>query len=227
MSARDWAVLAFKLLGLWFAASGVTGLGNIPYLLQSDHEAAVRLAGALGVAFPSVMSFVVGALIWINAGGLATHAVGADPAELAANVFGDGPTDAPARGARIEMQPLFALALAIIGVLMLVEAVPSIVYGTTMFVRSRQAGTAIFGPDPAQQARLWDASTQATFAGACTRLLIGLALLLGPARLSAAYGRVRAELRGTLADDATADAAAKTSPAAADREGADGAGKAG
>jgi hypothetical protein len=38
-------------------------------------------------------------------------------------------------------------------------------------------------------------------AAACTRLVIGVALVAGPARLSAAYAGVRKELRGALADD--------------------------
>jgi hypothetical protein len=200
MGARDWAVLAFKLLGLWFAANGVIGLANIPYFWQSDRGEGFRMMAGIATAFPSLLSLVVGGLVWINAGGLATHVAGRDPDDLAANVFGDGEADLPAPRKGIETQPLFALALAVIGVLMVVEAVPMIVYGTTMFVRSRQAGTAIFGPDPAQQALLWDASAQANFASACTRFLIGVALLLGPARLSAAYGRVRTEFRGTLSD---------------------------
>ncbi len=200
MSSRDLAVLAFKLLAVWFAATGVTGLGNVPYIWQADRNVEVRLAGIAGLLFPMLLWGVVGALLWINAEGLATRVFGAHPADVAANVFGDGPADAAPRD-RIEMQPLFALALAVIGVLMIVEAAPMLVYGATVFVHSRQAGSSVLGPDPTQRALLWDAAAQANFAAACTRFVIGVALLAGPARLSAAYAGIRKEFRGTLADD--------------------------
>jgi hypothetical protein len=99
--------------------------------------------------------------------------------------------------------------------LMTVEAAPMIVAGVAMFVRSRQTGTAIFGPDPAQQALIWDAAQKANLAAACTRLLIGAALLAGPARLSAAYSRIRRELRGTLTEDAVEATSAKRQEAGA------------
>jgi len=50
-----------------------------------------------------------------------------------------------------------------------------------------------------------------------------VALLLGPARLSAAYARIRGELRGTLAEDAAPEAPA--APKGSGQEGADGKGK--
>jgi hypothetical protein len=100
------------------------------------------------------------------------------------------------------MRPLFALALAVIGVLMVAEATPMLVYSATLFVSSRQAGSSILGPDPAQGALIWDASARANLAAAIARFLIGLALLAGPARLSAAYAGIRKEFRGTLADEA-------------------------
>lgn len=213
MGARDWAGLAFKVLGLWLAASGVIGLANIPYVWQMGPIDQTQRAAVLATAFPSLLSLVVGALVWLNASGLAARAVGEDPAQLAARVFGDGTADSTAAPRPLATQPLFALALAVIGVLLIVEAVPLIVYSATMFVRSRQAGTAIFGPDLAQRALIWDAAQKASLAAACTRLLIGAALLAGPARLSAAYTGIRKELRGTLADE---------SPAPVDSPGRDG-----
>jgi hypothetical protein len=201
MGARDWAVLAFKSMGVWFAASGVVGFANIPFFWASSRALEVGSVAILATVFPTMLSVVVGALVWINAEGLATRVFGEEPAVVAARVFGDGPADA-APAPAIETQPLFSLALSVIGVLLLVEAVPTIVHGLTLFVRSRQAGTALFGPDLAQQALIWSATAQANLAASCTRLVIGVALLAGPARLSAAYAGVRKELRGTLADDA-------------------------
>jgi hypothetical protein len=200
MGARDWAVLAFKVMAVWFAASGVVGFANVPFAWASSRAMDMVGVAVVATVFPSTLSLVVGALVWINAGGLATRVFGEEPAVVAARVFGDGPADA-APGPAIETQPLFALALSVVGVLLLVEAVPTIVHGLTLFVRSRQAGTTLFGPDLAQQALIWSATAQANLAAACTRLVIGVALLAGPTRLSAAYAGVRKELRGTLSED--------------------------
>ena len=87
------------------------------------------------------------------------------------------------------------------GVLLLVEALPTIVHGVALFARSRQTGNSVFGPDLGEQALIWSATAKANLAAACTRLVIGVGLLAGPARLSAAYAGVRKELRGTLADE--------------------------
>lgn len=198
MNSRDVAVLAFKLLGVWFAAGAVTGLAGVPYLWHAEQPGSMRMVGFVAVLFPSALTIVVGGLLWINAEGLATRVFGPHPADVAANVFGDGPADAAPRD-RLEMQPLFALALSVIGVLMIAEATPMLVYGATMFASSRQ--TSILGPDPAQQALVWDAAAKSNFAAACTRFVIGVALLAGPARLSAAYAGIRKEFRGTLAED--------------------------
>jgi hypothetical protein len=201
MGARDWAVLAFKVMAVWFAASGVVGFANVPFAWASSRAMDMVGVAVGATVFPSMLSLVVGALVWINAGGLATRVFGEEPTVVASRVFGDGPPDvAPAPG--IETQSLFALALSVIGVLLTAEAVPTIVHGLTLFVRSRQTGSAIFGPDLGQQALIWDATAKANLAAACTRLVLGVALLAGPARLSAAYAGVRKELRGTLADDA-------------------------
>ena len=201
MGARDWAILAFKVMAVWFAASGVVGFANVPFTWASFRVGDMVGFAIVAALFPAMLSLVVGALVWINAEGLATRVFGEAPAVVAAQVFGDGPADAvPSPG--IETQPLFALALTVIGVLLMVEAVPTIVHALALFVRSRQTGSSIFGPDLGQQALIWDATAKANLAGACTRLVIGVALLAGPARLSAAYLGVRKELRGTLADDA-------------------------
>ena len=199
MNGRHVAVLAFKLLGVWFAAGGVTGVGGVPFLWRSDHSTVVQTVGLLALLFPAALSVVVGALLWLNAEWLATRVFGPNPAEVAATVFGDGAADA-GPPERIEMQPLFALALSVIGVLMLAEAVPMLVYAATTFVSSRQTSS-ILGPDPAQRALVWDAGAKANLAAAFTRLVVGLSLLAGPARIAAAYAGVRKEFRGTLADD--------------------------
>jgi hypothetical protein len=200
MGARDWSVLAFKVMGVWFAASGVVGFANVPFTWTSARAMDMVGIAIVATVFPTMLSLVVGALLWINAGTLATRVFGEEPAMVAARVFGDGTAELPPAPG-IETQPLFALALAVIGVLLLVEAVPAVVGLATLFIRSRQTGSAVFGPDAGEQALIWSATAKSNLAAACTRLAIGVALLAGPARLSAAYAGVRKELRGTLADE--------------------------
>lgn len=213
MNARDCAILAFKLVGLWFAAIGVVSFGGMPVVWQQfAREASFAGVATLASAVPGTMSLVMGALIWMNAERLATHVFGHDPAMIAARVFGEEADAAPRKPVALQAHPLFALALAVIGVLLVVEAVPQLVYSLAIFVRSRQAG-GILGPDPTRSALLWDANAQGHLAAAATRLLIGLALLAGPTRLAAIYGRVRKDMRGTLADEARADASPPAPPA--------------
>lgn len=196
MRTLDLAVLAFRLLGVWFAVSGITGLGNLPYVWESGSDYGTRRVGVGFVALPSLLTLAAGALLWLQARALAAR-VFADAADPVAGVPGDATATSLDGGLRA--QPLFALCLSVIGVLMVTEATPPLAYGLSMFVQSRRTG-GVLGHDAYQQALLWNAAAKANVTAALVRFLIGVGLLAGPARLSAAYARVRTELRSTLDD---------------------------
>ena len=200
MTTVECAVLAFKLLAVWVTANGLIGMAHVPAFWTTDQAVGFRGAATVAAAFPLTLSIVLGGLVWLNASWLAAR-VFVDPEDLAARVFGDGPEDPPVPRGVARLEPFFALAVSVIGVLMVVEAAPPIIQGTTLFALSRRAGSAVLGPDPEQRAALWNAVAMADYAGAWTRLLIGVAMLAGPARLGAAYARIRKELKSTLDDD--------------------------
>jgi hypothetical protein len=120
---------------------------------------------------------------------------------FAARIF---PTDSPEPTSLEELrgEPLVAAASSILGLLFICEALPVVVNGVALFTQSRFVGSSVLlGPNVDQQRLIWSAAAKANVTGGVARLLIGLALLAGPVRLSAALARVRKELTGTLADE--------------------------
>ena len=183
MSNREWALLAFKLLGVWFLASAAIGAANTPYLWDSTPEE-VRSRTVAFLLLPSLVAVGIGTPLWFSADWFARR------------IFpGAAPLDTPATlGACAG--PLFALAISVLGVFLVADGVPGLASSLYLFTESRRTG--ILGPDVERQRLLWDASAKANAVAGVVRLLIGVALLAGPARLSAAFGRVRRDLKGSL-----------------------------
>jgi len=92
----------------------------------------------------------------------------------------------------------------VFGLVFVGEALPVLVNGAALFTQSRFIGSSILGPDVEQQRLIWSAAAKANVTAGVARLLIGLAFLAGPVRLSAALARMGKELAGTLEDDAAA-----------------------
>jgi hypothetical protein len=186
MSNRDAALLGFKLLGLWLLSSAIIGVASMPYVWQSSPDG-LRGFSVATLFLPSLVALGVGIPVWLSADSFARH------------VFPDAavaPTSV-ARGA--EYQTMFGLGAALIGLLLLTEGVPAIASAAYLFTRSLQTG--VLGADPDRRSLLWDASAKANAVAGLTRLLLGLALLAGPARLSAALNRVRREFRTSLVEE--------------------------
>jgi hypothetical protein len=186
MTNRDSAVLAFRLLGVWFVAYALIGLANLPYAWDSTQDETRRLTIA-AICLPSLVTLGIGVLIWMSAEWFAARIFAVAPA----HPLGSDPL-------RGEM--LLATAFAIIGTFLIAESLPALVSSVALFVQSYTATTSILGRDSEQQHLLWSAAVKANTAAGITRLVIGLALLAGPARLSAAVASIRKDLRGTLDD---------------------------
>lgn len=191
MTNHGVARLAFKLVGLWLMASTAIGVAGIPYYWSSGFEKADRMTVFFSL-LPALVAVGIGVPVWFSADW------------FAARVFPDeSPT--PLSLDRLRGEPLFALALSILGVLFVCEALPALVNGIALFVQGREAGSSILGTDVDRQRLVWSAAAKAAVSAGLARLLIGLGLLAGPARLSAAVARMRKELRGSLVDDADAE----------------------
>ena len=182
MTNREWALLAFKLLGLYFLASALTGIASTPYLWQTA-PSEVRAGTVAVVLLPCLVAVGIGLPVWFSAEWFAARVF---PAESA-------PT--PGLGA----QPVLALAASVIGLLFVAQGVPALSGSIYLFGRSLQTG--VLGAEDARERLLWDASAKSNAVAGVARLLVGLALLAGPARLGAALARVRGELSSHIADE--------------------------
>ncbi|HLA77382.1 MAG TPA: hypothetical protein VJU18_07380 [Vicinamibacteria bacterium] len=190
MTNRDVALLAFRLLGLWLVANAAIGVAGLPYYWEPQFEA-VRGMTVFFTLLPLLVAVGIGVPVWFSADW------------FAARIFPN--QSQPTALDRLRGEPLVALALSVIGVLLLCEALPVVVNGTALFTQSRFVGSSILGPDVDQQRLIWSAAAKANVTAGIARLLIGLALVAGPARLGTALARVRKELTGTLADDAATE----------------------
>src|SRR5258706_6361782 len=186
MTNRDFAVLAFRLLGVWFVAYALIGLANLPYVWDSTHDETRRFT-IVAVCLPSLVTLGIGVLIWMSAEWFASR------------TFPIASTHSPASDP-LRSETLLATAFAIIGTFLIAESLPALVSSLALFVQSYTATTSILGPDAEQRHLLWSATIKANTAAGIIRLVIGLALLAGPARLSAAVASIRKDLRGTLGD---------------------------
>jgi hypothetical protein len=189
MTNRGVALLGFKVLGLWLMASAAIMASGIPYYWEEPQFRDVRGITIYFVLAPALVAMGIGVPIWFSA------------EWFAGRLFPDESTERPSLGP-LRTEPLFALALSIIGVLFVCEALPAAVNALSLFLQSRSIGSSAIGPDLDQRYILWNAATKANVTAAVARLLIGLGLLAGPTRLTAAYLRIRKELSSTIEDEA-------------------------
>ena len=186
MNNRDAAKLGFRLLGLWFMANAALAVAGLPYYWDPRWEE-VRAITVFAALLPALVAVGIGVPIWFSA------------EWFAARTFPEGGGD---ESGRLRGDALFALALSIIGVLFVCESLPILVNGLALFVQSRSFGTSVLGPNPDLQSRVWHAGAKANVASGVARLLIGGALIAGPAKLSRAVARVRKELSSDFSEAA-------------------------
>jgi hypothetical protein len=170
-------------------ATAVIGAASvIPSLWGYEGVEGVAGARAMMTVFalwPSLVTLGMGLPVWIGAGWLAD------------GVFPDSAAKAPGpHGLRIE--PLLALALSVMGIFFICEAIPLVIRGIAALVYSRLAGSSILGADAEQQALIWSVAMKGDTLAALARLMVGATLLAGQTRLSA---WVQKELRSSLADE--------------------------
>ena len=205
MTNRDAAVLAFKVLGVWLIAGGIllwaSTLVAYGYLSPSVAAEVLRTRPSTFLTLlPSVMRVAVGVIAWRGSGWLAARTFPND----------QGPILAPLRGDR-----LLAVALSVIGVLLIVEALPSLANSLTLFGISREDSTSVLrsvGRSEADRALIWGATAKANTVASVVRLAIGLFLFYGPAPFVRFATRVRRELSFPVEeDDSPAEPAATSS----------------
>jgi len=192
MTNRDLATLAFRLLGVWLIAYALIGLASLPYVWETVPFEGRRFT--MGAVFlPSLVTLAIGVPVWMSAEWFAVRA------------FPESPSDS-IKPERLRMEALLATAFAIMGVFFIADGIPALVNSAALFIQSYTATTSLLGRDTAQQNLLWSAAAKAATAGGVARLVVGAALLAGPARLAALVASIRKDLKGTLhEEDASQD----------------------
>jgi hypothetical protein len=189
MSSHKMALLAFKLLAVGLLAYAVIGAACMPQIWHSSPSDARRETAAV-LALPWLASLGLGVAFWFGA------------AWFASRVFPGGMVEEDAV-VNLRAEPVFAVGVSIIGVFLLVEGIPSLASAAYFFGRSLEV--AGLGADESYQRLLWDEEGKASTLAGVTRVLLGLLLLAGPARLGALVSRVRREFRGSpLEEDKSA-----------------------
>jgi hypothetical protein len=189
MASRDVAVLSFKLVGLWLMAKAAIGVAGIPYYWAPEFEGA-RFAAVMGTILPLLVALGIGVPLWFSADWFAARALPGPSAELA-------------RAEESRPESLLALALSIIGVFLMCQALPALVNAVGLLIQSGRLHPGGLGAEafPSTQGHLWSTTAKANAAAAVARFIIAAALLLGPARLSAALSRLSRGIRGPLPED--------------------------
>lgn len=182
MNSHRVAYLAFKLMGLWLLAQAVVGIGSMPYIWQSSLDESKSTTAAF-LSLPWLVSLGIGVPVWLSADW------------FAARVFPGTKREADVTPT-LRAAPVFAVGAALIGLQLLTQGIPSLVSASYFFGRSLEVG--VLGPDEVRQRLLWDAQGKASALEGATRVVHGLALLAGPARLSDLALRVRREFGGSL-----------------------------
>jgi hypothetical protein len=167
MTNLDWAKLGFKLIGFWFMVTAVSMAANVATLIGQPAVTGI----ALSMLYPATRA-LIGILIWMYSDRLALSIFPMTAAGQ--NVVGQS-----------QQEQLFALAISIIGIGLLVDSIPTFLYDLTLFIASRSGEyRSAFGfvPEPSGP-RIWNATAEASLVSALVRTLIGFGLLLSPSRI--------------------------------------------
>jgi hypothetical protein len=187
MTRRDLATVALKTLSAWLFASGVAGLGSA--LLTWSHDVAQygTEGGILGAAAAGIL-IPIGALGWIASDW------------AAGRIF----RDAPAHGIAapgLTRADLYASGSVLVGLCLLANAVPMIVYWAVVGVISRGTGfwSAAAGRTGENDIVYW-VSVRAGVGRIATEALLGILFVLGPERVARGVQRIRKEFSSHLTE---------------------------
>ncbi len=186
MTNRDVATVTLKALAAWWVASGVAGLAST--LLTWRHEVGQFGTGpSLMAAAASAMFIPIGALAWVVSD------------RAAARVFPQETQVAVA----VDREALYAFASVLVGLFLLADALPQIVYWVVVWRASRGTGfwSAAAEGSTDNTVVYWVAA-RAQVGAVVTKVLLGAALLCGPNRIKGALRRVRHEFSDHLAEPA-------------------------
>ena len=174
MTNYDWAKLAIKLIGLWLMISAATSAANAASLFGFEQ---FRATAALFSFLYPLVTGIAGVLVWRRADGLAVSMFPAPAAATGDSSFSQG-----------EQEHLFVLALSVIGVWFVSQAIVTLIYNfALLLIRRSPLENSVFGRisyREIEQSGIWAATAKANIVAAAARALVGLGLLVGSRRLS-------------------------------------------
>ena len=183
MTAKDVATIAFKTLAAWLLASGIAGLCSA--LLTWDHDVAqYGKDTAMLTASAAALFIPIGAIWWL----LSDWTAG--------RIFrGRGESVAVA----LDRSDLYAFASVLVGLFLLADALPQIVYWLVMWRMSR--GSGFWSPPPPgteDNAAVHWLAVRAQVGTVAAKLILGLVFVCGPDQVKLGLSRLRREFSGHL-----------------------------
>jgi hypothetical protein len=170
MRRQDWAVLAFKIIGVAIAAYGLIAFVSMAGVFAQNGAGVEvpRWAMLLGL-LPAWVIVGVGGVFWVGA------------PSLAARVFPDAP--APDFAEPLDVNSVLQLALALLGTYFVLDAIPQLLQAGMLYVYSRRLSTSVLGHD--SERHVLGTNAQATLAAAVAREALGWVIIANRARLAA------------------------------------------
>jgi hypothetical protein len=187
VNRRDLAVIAFKSMALWFAASGLIGVAGT-LLAWPRGQGPFEVQGAWLALAQAALSLPTAAIIWLASD------------YLAQRIF----PETALSPSSLNRADLWSTATLCIGLFLLSQAVPQLLYWVVVW---RSAGGTTFWSHTADWRDDAGVAYRLAFRGqlaeTLTRLVLGIAFIAGPDRIRGLAGRVRKEAFGhTLVDEA-------------------------
>ena len=184
MTNRDLATITLKALAVWWFGNGLAGLTSA--LLTWRHDAGqFGTETSMVTAAASAMFMPVGAVAWLVSDW------------AAARVFPQA-TDV---AAPIDRGALYGFASVLVGLFLLADAIPQVVYWVVVWRAAR--GTSFWNAaaeGTMDNTVVYWVAARAQVGAVVMKLVLGLVLLCGPERITRALRRLRHELSDHLAE---------------------------
>jgi hypothetical protein len=178
VNGRDLAVVALRCLAVWFGVRGIVGLAAA-FAMWGRTVAEVGREWATASLAEPALYIPLAALVWVGAKTI-------------------GQRTFPGGGTSLEpfsRNDLFSFGVFFVGLLLLAEAVPNVVYWAVYLRATRD--TSVLAELPGWQdgaAGEYAATFQGEIAATACRVAIGVACVAGPQRLARWLGVARREL---------------------------------
>jgi len=176
MTNFDWATLGVKLIGLWTMISSLRSLTNVVEAFFINRSSLpVPLALAVSALSP-LATALVGLYLWFRSD------------RLASSIFPR--VSALESSSANDQEHLLPVALSLVGVWLVSEAIPTLVYNISLsIITLAPAYQSVFGPS--YRPSSITATAKANTIAALVRAFIGFGLLLGHKRLAEVISSMR------------------------------------